>query len=150
MTITLVPPTRTWLRLPRRMPAFDCSLHQMPTRSVDSKMRPGYSGPLPFSSSSSSSSSIYRLLETRREGETTLGFCSFLHLQSVKLLRQYREVMKTIMESQGNKADNNRRTLEQAWQTIANEFYEPQDNFKSSSWAQALVTAAESLQVRRR
>ena len=71
------------------------------------------------------------------------------HLQSVKLLRQYREVMKTIMESRGSEADNNRRTLEQAWQTIANEFYEPQDNFKSSSWAQALVTAAESLQVHR-
>ena len=40
---------------------------------------------------------------------------------------------------------SNRRMLEKAWQTIANEYYDPTGNFSQAKWAKELLIA---LQVR--
>jgi hypothetical protein len=40
---------------------------------------------------------------------------------------------------------SNRRMLEKAWQTIANEYYDPQGRFSQARWAKELLLALQVL-----
>ena len=41
------------------------------------------------------------------------------------------------------KCGENRRLLERAWQTVANEYYDPYGRFSQAKWAQQLLAALQ-------